>query len=230
LLNNQGKQVKLLLEDDEKIPSNFGNIAGIPRSRFQTLFDDKKITGVVLAQTETFIYVSLDKCFEEIIRQIKCWDIGDEYNKFVSVPQYACCTLDWWQNWVNHYKNEASLIMDSAFMQNPINEMIFRGATNSEIELYIRSIAELLKPLSPVCIYLRRESAVESISFAKDVKGNNWANVLDRALIRLNCPDLFERRFELEPLLASSITNVICDIKGSDWSKAKEKISNYFAV
>lgn len=229
LLINQGKQVELLLEDDARLPSNFCNIAGIPQNIFLDLIiDESQIAAAILARTDNFIFINLSKCTESIARQLKCWDIGDEYNKFISVQEYARCALEWWQNWVKNYTNESIFIMDSAFMQNPINEMIFRGATNLEVEAYIYAIAELMKPLYPVCIYLRRGNATESISFAKAAKGNNWAEGVDRALLRLNCPDLFERRYDLEFSFLSSMAHVACDVNGNDWTNAKKRILDYF--
>lgn len=229
LLKDQGKQAELLFEDDEKIPSNFCNIAGIPQNVFLSLLiDESQIMAAILARTDNYIYINLDKCTEVIANQLKRWDIGDEYNRFISIKEYALCTLEWWQNWVKNYRNKSILIMDSAFMQNPINEMIFRGATNIEVESYIYAIAEVIKPLDPVCVYLRRGNAEESISFAKIVKGNNWAESVDRALIRLNCPDLFERRFNLEFSFLSSMANIVCDVNGNDWSDAKKRILDYF--
>lgn len=229
LLTAQSKPVKLFLEDDERIPSNFCNISAVPKNTFQNLYtNETQISDAVLTQSENYVFIKLSKCPEKIAKEFKCWDIGDEYNKAISVHEYVCSTLEWLQNWVKNYSNESILILDSAFMQNPINEMIFRGATNREVESYIHAIVDLMKPLSPVCIYLRRENAEKSILFAKSAKGKEWTEGVDKALVQLNCPDLFERRFKLELSLLSSVINIVCDVNGDDWSVAEQKISECF--
>ena len=220
ILTDRGKQAELLLEDDERLPSNFAHIAGIPKDALPNLPAD-----AVLARTDHYIYADLRQCAKGYRR----WDIGDEYNKHISAEEYARCALEWWQNWARNYAGESICVMDSAFLQNPVNEMIFRGATDAQTEAYIRAVAEALAPLHPVCIYLRRESAEESISFAKAAKGSGWAKGVGSALQKLHCPDLFERRFRLEYSLLSSMDHILCEVNGSDWSAVKKKTLDYLS-
>lgn len=225
LMSNDGIDVELLLEEHVNIPSNFFNIAGIPKSEIKNLlFDKSQITSTILTESDNYIYINLGKCTKETLNQLRRYDIGDEHNKSISAQEYACCTLEWWQNWVKNYTNKSVLILDSAFMQCPINEMIFRGATDLKIKEYIKNIAEIIKPINPICIYLRRESVKEAINFARTVKGEYWTVRVKEGLERLGCPDLFERRYKLEMTLLPLVSNIVCDIKGSDWSDAEKKI------
>ena len=151
------------------------------------------------------------------------WDIGDTGRR-LPAQDYARRMLELWGRWAETNAGEGVLILDCAFMQNPLNEMIFRGASDAQAEAYIRSIAAILGPLHPVCVYLRRGSAEVSIAFAKAAKGAGWANRVDNALAELGCPDLFERRYRLEFALLSSVDHVLCEVSGRDWSSAKKRI------
>jgi len=222
-LIGQGIQAELLLEGNEKIPSNFFDIAGIPKNDFMGYSNCISI----VTKTENYVFVKMGDCDEETASQLRRYDVGDEFNPFMSAQEYARCTLEWWQNWVGNSETESVLILDSAFMQCPINEMIFRKATDSQVKTYIRTIAEIIKPLYPLCIYLRRENAIKAIDFAKKVKGERWAKGLE-GLADMGCSGLFERRFDLEYMLLSSVASIICAINGYDWSDAETKIQNLF--
>ena len=210
---------ELLLEDNEKIPSNFYYIAAIPKSDFVGFSVDEAI----IEETENYFFINRKKCKEEMAKMLQRYDVGDEFNKSISLQEYICCTLEWWRNWVVNFSNESILILDSAFMQCPINEMIFRGASDSQAKEYIQAIAEIIKPFNPICVYLRRENATIAIDFAKVVKGEHWAKGID-GLAQSDFPDLFERRFYLENELLSLIPNIVCDIDGYDWSDTEIKL------
>lgn len=214
---------ELLIEENQNIPSNFNNIAGIPKNDFSGILNDTPY----ITETANYVFVNLEDCTEEIASQLQCYDVGNEFNEFISAKEYARCTLEWWQYWVKNIMKEPVLILDSAFMQCPINEMVFRKASDSEVKTYIQAIAEIIKPFDPVCIYLRRENTKIAIDFAKEVKGEHWAKGIER-LAEFGCPDLFERRFDLENSLLSSVPNIVCNIHGYDWSDIETKIKNLF--
>jgi len=218
VLIEKGVQTELLLEGNEKSPSNFCDISGVPKNVNIGIPVHKCLT----IETENYIYVNI-KNSDESATQLRKYDIGDEFNKLVSVQEYVQCTLEWWQYWVNENVKDSILVLDSAFLQCPINEMILRGASDAEVVAYIKSIAKIIHPHNPICIYLRRESAKEAIDFAKSVKGKAWAEGIDR-LVDIGCPDLFERRFILENTLLSEITSIICTVTGFDWSDAEARL------
>lgn len=214
----RGIQTELLLEENEKSPSNFFNIAGIPKMDYVNFSND---TSPII-ETDNYVFVNSRHYTDKTAKQLQRYDIGDEFNKFISLHEYVHCTLEWWQSWGKNYTKDSILILDSAFMQNPINEMIFRKAVDSEVKEYIQAISEIIKPLNPICIYLRRDNAETAIDFAKAVKGEHWAKGIDR-LADIGCSDLFERRFILENALLSLVPNIVCNIDGCDWSDAEIK-------
>ena len=221
LLINHGIKTELLLEDNAKIPSNFRDIAGISKNiNINVPFDNCQVV-----ETENYFFVNIRNCDDENATLLTKYDIGDEFNKLVSVQEYVQCTLEWWRYWVEVSIWDSVLVLDSAFLQCPINEMIFRGASDAEITEYIRCIAEIIEPYNPICIYLRRESAEIAIDFAKAVKGEVWAKGLD-GLEKIGCSDLFERRFSLENTLISEVPNIVCTITDFDWSDAIAKVKS----
>lgn len=124
--------------------------------------------------------------------------------------------------------NDNTVIIDSGFLQNPVNELLYRKASDNEVRSYILGIAEKLEPLNPLCIYLKRENAQNAISFAKQAKGSGWSSRIDAMLEGLGCPNLFEHRFELELSLLPSITHIICAVQGNDWSDFDEQVKRIF--
>ena len=220
LLVNQGIPAELLLEDNEKIPSNFCYVAGIPKCDFTNFSVDE----AVINETDNYIFIDMRKCTEESARALQRYDVGDEFNEYISSQEYVYCTLEWWRSWVVNNATESVLVLDSAFLQCPINEMIFRSSSDSEIASYIQAIAEIITPYNPVCIYLRRENAKIAIDFAKVAKGEHWTKGVEEGLAQMGCSDLFERRFCLEQSLLSLIPSIVCNINGNDWSDAETKI------
>lgn len=234
-LQDIGENVTLLLEGDERIPCDFYEKAGIPKKDFDMLcINNDDIAETLRDQaflTENYAYLQINKCPENIANQIRRWDMGDEKNQKISVTDYIPCVLERLKNWVGKSTNVSGIILiDSGFLQNPINELLFRNATDNEVRTFISSISHLMKPLNPICIYLRRESAVEAISFAKAAKGKEWADRVDNLLREAGCEDLFQRRFLLELELLPSIPYLLCNIDGNDWSISKKLIEDYFTI
>ena len=108
--------------------------------------------------------------------------------------------------------------------------MLFRNASSDEIRVLISKLTTLLTPLNPSCIYLRRSSADEAISFAKKAKGEGWTARVNALLKQKGCEDFFQRRFELELELLPDIEHLICHIHGNNWDDAKKSILDYYAV
>ncbi|MCL2420875.1 MAG: hypothetical protein FWD03_03380 [Defluviitaleaceae bacterium] len=223
MYTSQGIQAGLLQENDA-IPSNLYNVAGILKNDFASLqYDIDYIT-----KTENYVFVNLSNCSVEAASQLQQYNLGDPFNPYISAQEYARSTLEWWQYWVDNNLTESVFILDSAFMQCPINNMIYRKAAEPEINAYIQAIAEIIKPFNPFCIYLCRENAKISMDFAKTVKSEQWAKRVDKFLADLDCLDVFDRRFDLERTLVALIPNIVCYINDHDWSDVDAKIQGLF--
>jgi len=233
LLIEKGESVILLNEGDENIPCDFYEIAGIPKSDFELLCSNHPLEREWLinagSHTKNYAFLRIDKCPSHIAEKIKRWDMGDASNKMITVTDYITCALERLQNWVdNNIYNSETVIIDSGYLQNPINELLLRHATNSDILEFINAITDMITPLNPVCIYLRRDSAEQAITFARMAKGVGWSDRVDKLLKEAGCENLFEQRFELELELLQNIESLICHICGDNWDNAKKTIRGVF--
>jgi len=157
--------------------------------------------------------------------------MGEESNQFITVTEYIPCALERLEHWFkSHASSTETVIIDSGYLQNPINELLFRNATANEVRDFISAISDTLKPLNPVCIYLRRDNAEQAIAFAKKAKGQGWADRVDKLLQQAGCEDLFQRRFEIELELLKNIDHLDCYVCDDNWDLAKNKIRDYFTV
>jgi len=235
IFTSHGDKTTLLNEGDERIPLDFYNTSGIPKNDFESLFaqnsQERDMLLNIALSTDNYIYLRLDKCPDNVAEKIKQWNIGDGSNQFITVADYIPCALERLKHWVNsHIDSSETVIIDSGYLQNPINELLFRRATDDEVRPFINAITSTLLPLNPVCIYLRRHSAEEAIAFAKKAKGKGWADRVDKLLQQQGCEDLFQHRFELELELLKNVEHISCHIYGDNWDAAKKDIRDYFAV
>lgn len=223
-----GHKAAAILEGDEQSPCDFYETAGIPINIFDGLPFDLHENGIPVIKTENYAYIRIDKCPEHIASELRRWDMGDEGNRLISVGEYLPCALERLGKWADDNANrEEALIIDSGYLQNPINEMFFRGADDNETREYIRQIYAKLRLFSPVCVYLRRNSADEAIAFAKEAKGEVWASRVDALLNESGQSGMFERRFRLELELLPLTSHIICEVNGWDWDDAKRSIENF---
>lgn len=229
----KGVNAVALFEGDAEIPCDFYETAGIPIKVFEAFSinypeEIQDLTGMFL-RTMNYVYLRLDKCSDFVADTFRKWDMGDELNQQVSVEQYMPCVLERMDHWVaTNLDNENTVIIDSGFLQNPINELLFRGASDTQIVSFIQSVAKKFKPLNPICFYLKRESAKVSIAFAEQAKGPDWAARVDAMLKEVGCPNLFENRFNLELTVLPCIPHVICSVKDLDWSDVNTQINLIF--
>jgi len=220
-LRNQNKPAVLLQEADN-IPSNFSGIVGVPHHALEGALNN--LDYITKTENYTFFDLISNNPDEETHALLHPYDLGDALNTHISAQQYAHITLEWWRYWVNKNIGDHTLIIESAFLQCPINEMIFRKASDADVTTYIHAIAEIIRPFDPICIYLRRQSAEAAINFAKKVKSEAWGTRVDAFLAALDCTNVFERRFTLEQSLLPLVDHIVCDINGHDWSDVEVKL------
>lgn len=225
----KGEAVRTLLEGDARIPTNFYETAGVPAAAFDALLarhpDIPEEHWAIAARTAHYVFVRLDACAGFLADALRPWDMGDEFNRQITVAQYIPCALERVDHWVAASLSDASTtLIDSGFLQNPLNELLFRGASDGEASAFIQGIAQRLAPLHPLCFYLQRESAQAALSFARQAKGPAWADGVDALLRQTGFADFFERRFALERALLPCVPHVVCAVHASDWSDVDRQI------
>lgn len=231
-LLEKGKQVTLLFEGDSQIPCDFYETAGVPKAVFDDICAKNPEVADILFKQGLFavgyVFLRIDELPEFLQNILRCWDMGDEMNQKVTVEEYIPCALARLDYWVQSMKNECGVtLIDSGFLQNPINELLFRGATDTQVQTFIKEIAIRFQPLHPFCVYLYRSNAKDSIRFAEKVKGQEWAHRVQNLLCQLGYENHFDHRFELEMRLISTdlIPGICCQIIDDDWTYVKELIT-----
>ncbi|MCL2605155.1 MAG: AAA family ATPase [Defluviitaleaceae bacterium] len=152
------------------------------------------------------------------------YNIPDDQYK--TITDFVTIAYERLGNWVNaHLNNSDTVIIDSGYLQNPVNELLFRSAKDDVIRDFINTITNMLRPLNPICVYLRRDDADQAIGFARKVKGTGWSDRVDGLLKEHGGMDFFRHRFKLELKLLAGIENITCRIHGDDWDNAKKAIA-----
>ena len=229
-LIKKGENVTSLFEGDDRIPSDFCEIAGIPSNEFEVVnrnYPENPVNHYeLLFQTRNYVFLKFNKSSDNIAEMFKKWDMGDEHNQFMTASQYIPCALERLTYWVNaNTGNQEITVIDSGFLQNPINELLFRKASDQQIFSFIKETFQRIGPLNPFCFYLKRANAETAVSFAKRVKGPDWAARVDAMLTYFESPDFFNRRFEIELHVLPLIPHIICSVTDDDWSDAYAKMN-----
>lgn len=81
--------------------------------------------------------------------------------------------LDKWQDFVKNVPNDTINVFNCCFLQNPMCETMMRFNFDEKTSKeFITEIAEIIKPLDPLCIYIRQKDFAEKIlKTAKEREG-----------------------------------------------------------
>ena len=87
--------------------------------------------------------------------------------------------LDKWQSFVQNSDKDTIYVFNCIFLQNPMCETMMRfGMSEEESRNYIAEIAEIIKPLNPVIIYIDQPDVKFAIDSVLDERGNDWLNAV----------------------------------------------------
>ena len=230
-LCNQGKKAVLLEEENLTIPTNFYHIASLEKAIFHNLCQSNQDKAAALKNIamyeKNYIFIPIDDAPDELQAELYNYELGDEYNKSFNPESYIEQSLLRVIGSLKNLNTKTNVaVIDSGLLQNPINELLYRGATDNQIKNYVKAITKLFEPYNPICIYLNRGGAKESLDFARRVKGDGWYNRIEEMLETTGSQNHFERRYQLEiELLAQNIMPwVDCNVTGNDWTSVKEII------
>lgn len=230
-LNNQGKKAILLEEENLAIPTNFYHIASLEKAIFHNLCQSNQDKAAALKNIamyeENYIFIPIDHAPDELQSELYNYELGDEYNKSFNPESYIEQSLLRVSGSIKNLNTETNfVVIDSGLLQNPINELLYRGATDNQIKNYVKDITKLFEPYNPIYIYLNRGGAKESLDFARSVKGEGWYNRIEGMLKATGTPNHFERRYHLEiDFLAQNMMPWLdCKVTVNDWTSVKEMI------
>lgn len=146
--------------------------------------------------------------------------------------------LDKWRSFVNGAERETVYVFNCVLLQNPMCETMMRFGFEVEKSLeYISEIAEIIKPLNPVVIYLKSDDIRSSVEKAAKERDGWLDGVIDYHINgaygkSINaqgfngytaCLEERQKR-ELEILSQLDIESVVIDNPHRDWNKAYDKI------
>lgn len=145
--------------------------------------------------------------------------------------------LDKWREFVQNCS--CGYVFNCVFLQNPMCETMMRFGFDKTVSAeYISEICEIIKPLSPVVVYLKNSSVYDSVKKASAERGDEWLN----AVIDYHCNGEYgksqglsgfdgyisaleeRQRRELDILSKLDIDKIIIDDAQNDWTMAYTEI------
>ncbi|MCM1181687.1 MAG: hypothetical protein NC347_15660 [Clostridium sp.] len=83
--------------------------------------------------------------------------------------------LEKWCLFAEGCKKDTIYVFNCIFLQNPMCETMMRfGMDDSGSQNCISEIAEIIKPLNPVIIYIDQPDVKEAVDCVLDERGNGW--------------------------------------------------------
>lgn len=87
--------------------------------------------------------------------------------------------LDKWRSFVEGADKDTIYVFNCIFLQNPMCETMMRFGMNEESSKgYIAEIAEAIRPLHPIIIYIDKSDVKAAINSVLDERGTDWLNAV----------------------------------------------------
>jgi hypothetical protein len=238
-------------EDAPCYPNDFSAIAGMTKDIYTDLSQRFPLLNEFLFECDSIKYVNIrhiESRFPsemELIQFLYQWEFGDEFNTNISLKHYMVCSLGLIHRWLDTLDSTSeNIIMDSVWLQNPINELVFRNADEASVQEYCVLFAETFKEFDMRCIYLKRSAAVQSVEFASNVKGVAWTNRVAELISKtpygithnLHGWDgmvqyfTVRKKIEEKVLLQGIMWNKEYLIENNNWDQIREQIRNDLSI
>jgi ribosomal-protein-alanine N-acetyltransferase len=238
-------------EDTPNYPNDFSAIAGMTMDIYTDLSKRFPLLNEFLFEYDSIKYVNIRHIEmqypneEELICLLYQWEFGDEFNTNVSLPHYMTFSLGMIHKWLDTLdRTSDNIIMDSVWLQNPINELVFRNADEQAVLGYCELFAEVFKEFNLRCIYLKRNTVVQSVEFASNVKGVSWTNRVAELISKTpyglahNLHGLngmvqyftVRKQIEEKVLLQGIMKNKDYLIENNNWDQICEQIRSDFSI
>ena len=225
---NKGYIVHCLMEENPQIPTDFCHIAALPKVVYEEMILTNNNIGKLAMCVDDFCFIHIDSAPKKMQEELYKYDIGDEFNSNFDAQKYIVQGLRRIKGSLENLNElEGIVIIDSGFLQNPLNEVFYRHGTDEQAKLYILGIVKLMVNYDCMCIYLDRGNADTSINFAKKVKGDLWYQRVIEIQNMTESRNHFSRRYKIEKeIVEKNIMNTsVCRINKNDWSEADLLIS-----
>lgn len=238
---------ELMLEFGDNYPNDMFEIAGMSIDTYTELCIKHPVLEEFGEEYKGYIYINIGRVKDtflhnkELIGSLAKWDLGDELNKNIDIQFYISCSLTYLKKQFDLIKNAGiDIVIDSSWLQNPINELLLRNVDTSQVVGYCEEILKNLAEQKVLCIYLKRRSAVDSINFASKVKGEQWKNGVTEFIKSTpyglsnklkgyeGAITYFDRRAQIEECILDKefIPHFNFNIKSNNWDIIKKEIKN----
>ncbi|HPF16128.1 MAG TPA: hypothetical protein P5107_08795 [Thermotogota bacterium] len=108
---------------------------------------------------------------KDLLNEILCQDIYE-----LPLAQHMDLILKKWESFVSSCQNKPNqVILECVFIQNPVTVTLIReNAPHSLIKSYIRQIADIIRPLNPLLIYLKASDLKASFERIVQERPKSW--------------------------------------------------------
>ncbi|WP_205027756.1 P-loop NTPase family protein [Anaerosacchariphilus polymeriproducens] len=87
--------------------------------------------------------------------------------------------LNKWREFVVNADGDTTYVFNCIFLQNPMCETMIRfGMDQEESRKYIFEIAEIIRPMNPLILYIEQEDEKKTIEKVKKERGNDWLDAV----------------------------------------------------
>ena len=143
-------------------------VEGLPGSGKSTMA--KKIADTLAGNGEKVL------CADEGVSEHPA-DYGD-YD-FPDFPTEREKILEKWRHFVKNSDKDTVCVFNCIFLQNPMCETMMRfGMDETASQKYIGEIAQIIKPLNPLIVYINQPDARADIDSVLDERGDGWLNAV----------------------------------------------------
>ena len=119
-------------------------------------------------------------------KKVCCVDEGEK-NHPADYPDYAWedfnterkAILEKWKSFVENIDEDTVYVFNCIFLQNPMCESMMRfGMEEKESCVYICEIADVIRELNPLIIYLQQDNEEMALKHIINERGNDWLNAV----------------------------------------------------
>ena len=118
-------------------------------------------------------------------RKMVCIDEGEEHPadyRDYDFPDFETerrMILEKWRSFADSADKDTVYVFNCVFLQNPMCETMMRfGMEQAESQKYISEIADIIRPLSPVIIYIDMQDERAVIENVLDERGKGWLDAV----------------------------------------------------
>jgi hypothetical protein len=132
----------------------------------------KSTVGISLPELEWYCREKLSGDVYKELLDYDAWNFPlGVYKKFA---------LEKWEHFTEEaLKNRDEVyIMDSAIFQHQIFSFLFKNRPYEELQSFVNRITQIISPLDPCLIYLRRENAQASINYLENDRGTPYLDYI----------------------------------------------------